>query len=111
ALVHVELAGDLDLQRVDAFARPAIMTGDIATSVRVVAAHRVAECAQKILHQPRRSWRAGGSVRIAEHETGPLHTGPDGVAIRWHGMAVDEQADAELGPGRRDESRQCFVER
>ena len=39
ALVHVEFARDLDLQRMYALARPAVVAGDVAAGVGVVAAH------------------------------------------------------------------------
>src|ERR1700733_5458229 len=43
ALIHVKLARDLDLQRMDALTRAAIVAGDIATGVGVIASHAVAQ--------------------------------------------------------------------
>src|SRR6516164_5922596 len=70
AFVHVQLAGDLDLQRMDALTWPTIVARDVAAGIRVVAPHAVAQVHEQKLHQPREAGCAGRTMGVAEDEIG-----------------------------------------
>ena len=90
----------------DAVPRPPVMAGDITPGIGIVAPDPVAEAEQHLLDQAGRTRGAGGAVRVAQHHVGRIG-GLRGMG--GHGMAVDQQADAEARAGFGDQFRQRGV--
>src|SRR5580658_6087272 len=86
--VHVEAPRHLDLQRVHALAWAAVVAGDVAAGIRVVAPHRVAEADEHLLDPAGDARGAGGAVRVAEHDIDRHRAAAPGTAMRRHRVAV-----------------------
>src|SRR5665647_2136610 len=68
AFVHVERAVDLELDGMEARGRVAVMLGDEAAGIGLVAAHGVAQRPQRRFHGFRHDADATGAIAVAEHE-------------------------------------------
>src|SRR5262252_2961169 len=78
-LIEIKAAVDLDLEGVDGLGGPAVMLGDIAAGIGIVARHRIAETAQRDLHLVGQCRRASAAAAIAEHE---IDTLPSAIALQ-----------------------------
>src|ERR1700712_6058754 len=110
-LVHVERAGDLDLQHMHVVRRFTVMLRYEAARIGGVAANQKAPAAQQGLCHARDPGRAGHSVQVAKDEFHRPRPGTLPGSGGRHGMAVDDQAVAKPCPDVRDQSKQRVVER
>src|SRR5215472_359363 len=70
-LVHVQRTVDLELNRMQAGGRIAIVLGDETSRIGLVAAYRIAPFPERHLDGVRNSAQAAGAVTIADHDVGP----------------------------------------
>src|SRR6185369_9429416 len=97
ALVHIYGAIDLDLKRVAAVARRAIVLGDETAGIRLVAHHAKAFGAEQLFEQARDLLSAGSAVAVAEHDIyarPAMHAGMR-AGGRGHRVAIQEKHIAE----------------
>src|SRR5437870_5301180 len=71
ALVHVDCAIELDLDRMQRAAGIAVMLGDEAARIGLVAADRVAKALHRVLDHVGQQRRAARAIAVADHEIGP----------------------------------------
>ena len=74
-LVEIERAVDLDLERMEAMSRPAVVLGDVAAGIGLVAAHRVAVAGEDLGGEFGEAGRAARPVAVADHHVGPEPAG------------------------------------
>src|SRR5437870_8619972 len=77
-LVHIDRAVELELDGVQSAGRVAIVLGDEAAGIGLVAADRIAEPAHDLLDDIWQQAGATGAVAVADHDVGP----PRPVALR-----------------------------
>ena len=106
--VHVKRAIDLELDGVQPRGRIAVVLGDEAAGIGLVAADRVALLAQGLLHHVGDDVDATGAVAVAEHEFGACTFVPMS-GIRRHGMTVDQHGGAEFAVQAGEQAAQCAV--
>ena len=101
-LVHIERAVDLDLQGMDPALRRAVVARCVGAGIGHVASHDIAALAERFAGRARSA--AGrttcrGSRRARYRPGGAARIRVGRAADRGHGMAIDQQADAETAPG------------
>src|SRR6478735_11860616 len=107
-LVHIERAIDLDLERVNALMRPAVILGDIAAGIRSIQHDDVPERSKLAAGKADQVGAAGGAKAVAEHKIRAAYA-LIGHWTRGHRMAVNENRHAELALGLGYELLQCGV--
>ncbi len=107
-LIQVERAVDLELQRLHAVGRIAVVLGDEPARVGPVDLHLVAVPLQQIAHEARELGVARGSEAIPQNEVRP-HAGLS-YGGRRHRVAVDQDGHAEPAARLFDQVRQGRVE-
>src|SRR4051794_18675165 len=70
-LVHIDRAVELELDRVQAGRRIAVMLGDEAARIGLVAADRIAESRHGLLDRVGQARRAARAIAVADHDVGP----------------------------------------
>src|SRR5262249_317916 len=95
AFIHVEGTVDLKLNGVKPDGRVAVVFGDEAAGVWLVAADGVAERPQSFLDGLRHHADAACAVAISEHELWSRPLIPM-AGRRWHRMAIDQHGRAEF---------------
>ena len=104
-LVHVKGAVDLDLHGVAAGGGRAVMLGDVAAGVGLVAADAIAAREQRQFERLDRPRRGAGAEPVAEHDVERSRLGER----RRHRMAVDQDRHAESRARALDQSGQPLV--
>src|SRR4051794_12389112 len=74
-------------------ARAAVVTGDVAAGIRIVATNLIAHSGEQGLGRASDAGRTGGAVRVAQNDIGAAAVRT--AALRRHRVAVDQQASAE----------------
>ena len=101
-LVHVEPAVELELNRMQPRRGVAVVLRDEPARVRLVAAHREPEIAQRLFDGFRHRTDTARAVAIAQH-----HVGARAFVLaagrRRHGVAVDQHRRAELAMHAREQ--------
>src|SRR5678815_549986 len=108
-LIHIEAAVYLDLQRMQAPRRPAVMLGDEAARIRLVAADGIAEPLQGVGGAIGELRHAARAKPVAEHEIRPdaCRAAAD---VRGHRMAVDQDGEPEADMRLSEEPTQRVME-
>src|SRR5260221_7770310 len=96
-LYQIQGPADHDLERVHALVRLAVEPGGIAPRVRSVAGDCEASGGERPLYEKGQIGRGRLAVAIAKHNVA-------GARWRWHGVAVDEDGDAEFRARLGDEA-------
>src|SRR5262249_7055170 len=110
-LVEIEAAVHLQLQRLHAALRVAIIFGDEPASIGPVYLNVVAGALQGVADKARELGVAGGAEAVAQHEVGPPPRRLADGGGRRHRVAVDENGDAKAPAGGLQQLGQGGVER
>src|SRR5262249_27953845 len=107
-LVHIKRAVELELDGVQAGGRVAVVLGDEASGIRLVAADRVALRAQRRFDRLRHRRHATGAIAVTEHHVG-ARTLVLGAGARRHGMTIDQDGRSEVPMNAREQAAQGAV--
>src|SRR5436189_1180114 len=88
--------------------RVAVMLGDEAARIGLVAAHRIAQLAEGLVGDFRYDWHAACAVAVTDNDIGarPVVLRAD---VRRHGVEIDQYRGAEVAMDARQQAPQRAV--